>query len=138
LIKILSVAIDVRTRWNSSLHMLIRALKLRIVLDQFLQYYTSAVGRKDFAGSKTKLEKIEDSEWAFATGIIHLLRSFNDATRVYSTFVSVPPFLCMILSIMGKKLCLCLKMGTVSLQERPVCERRLKRSLNFRLHFTVS
>ena len=44
----LKVNMDVRTRWNSTLAMLNRMLKLQEPVTQFLAFYHSAAGKKEF------------------------------------------------------------------------------------------
>ena len=46
--RILSVHLDVRTRWNSTYLMLRRMLKLQTIITQFQVYYKSAEGKRNF------------------------------------------------------------------------------------------
>ena len=78
--------------------MLKRALDLKESLNEFLTFYKTPGGRKEFNYAKTELDKIEDKEWATIHGICHLLGSFDTATELlsgenYSTFVAAFPVL---------------------------------------------
>jgi len=91
--RILRVSMDVRTRWNSTYKMLKRALDLKDPITKFLRFYKSPTGRREFSGSKTKLDDIDDRDWATISGICHLLGSFDSATKLlsgekYSSFVT--------------------------------------------------
>ena len=95
---VLKVKMDVRTRWNSTLDMMQRLIKLQRPIDEFLLYYNSAAGKKEFKGIKTKLPWISDEKWAILHGLCYLLSSFGKATEIlsgeqYSTFVSAMPVL---------------------------------------------
>ena len=96
--RVLRVSLDVRTRWNSTYKMLNRALEIKESLVKFLKYYKSPLGKKEFSGAKTKLDDVNDEEWAIIQGICHLLGIFDAATKylsgeMYSSFVSAFPVL---------------------------------------------
>jgi hypothetical protein len=42
------VLLDVRTRWNLTLKMVIRTLKLKEAIDKFLKFYKSPLGKQEF------------------------------------------------------------------------------------------
>ena len=52
------VKLDVRTRWNSTYHMLERVIKVIGPLRQFLAYFVSPLGRQEFRGSTKPLPDI--------------------------------------------------------------------------------
>ena len=83
--KVLQVSLDVRTRWNSTLKMLLRSLELKEPINQFLTYYATPIGQKEFKSLKTKLDKVTEKEWAIIHGVCHLLKSFDSATKFLST-----------------------------------------------------
>ena len=68
-----NVKLDVRTRWNSTYHMMCRVVSLMEPFGSFLTYYNSAAGRKEFAASKMKLNMIDESLWAIIEGLMELL-----------------------------------------------------------------
>ena len=96
--KVLRVKNDVPTRWNSTLLMINRMIELHDPINEFLSFYKSASGRKEFKANKTKLPEITDEKWAILKGLSYLLTCFDKATTVlsgqkYSTFVSAIPVL---------------------------------------------
>ena len=96
--RVLNVSLDVRTRWNSTLEMLRKALKVKEPIEKFLKFWRSAAGKKEFKGSKTKLDFVSEEQWALIQGVCHLLASFDSATKIlsgeqYSTFVTALPVL---------------------------------------------
>ena len=75
-----------------------RMLQLMEPINDFLSFYNSAAGNKEFKGTKTKLAPITDEKWAIIKGICYLLTPFGKATvalsgEKYSTFVSALPVL---------------------------------------------
>ena len=60
--KVLRVKNDVLTRWNSTLLMINRMIELHDPINEFLSFYKSASGRKDFKANKTKLPEITDEK----------------------------------------------------------------------------
>ena len=94
----LKVKLDIRTRWNSTLDMLMRMVQLTEPINDFLSFYNSAAGKKEFKGTNTKLVPITDEKWAIIKGICYLLAPFGKVTvalsgEKYSTFVSALPVL---------------------------------------------
>ena len=91
-----SVDLDVRTRWNSTLHMLQKLLQMRTPLCIFLQYLKSPEGKREF--NHKKLPTIRDEDWALIEGICIILGIFAKATAAlggekYPTFVYSMPIL---------------------------------------------
>ena len=96
--RILSVHLDVRTRWNSTYLMLRRMLKLQTIITQFQVYYKSAEGKRNFRSSKTKFPDLTEEKWAIIHGLCYLFAAFDKATKYlggqkYPTFVSALPCL---------------------------------------------
>ena len=56
-----TLLLDVRTRWNSALDMLLSMLKLKAPLGTFLLHLTTAEGKKEF--NQKKLPQITETEW---------------------------------------------------------------------------
>jgi hypothetical protein len=68
-------------------------------INEFLLFYNSAAGKKEFKGIKSVLPCITDEKWAVLHGLCFLLSSFGKASEIlsgeqYSTFVSAMPVLC--------------------------------------------
>jgi hAT family C-terminal dimerisation region len=89
---------DVCTQWNSTLDMLSQLIMLQRPIDEFLLFYNSAAGKKEFKGIKTVLPCISDEKWAVLHGLCFLLSSLGKASEIlsgeqYSTFVSAMPVL---------------------------------------------
>ena len=82
--KVLRVQHDVPTRWNSTLHMINRIIKLHDPINEFLSFYKSASGRKEFKGNKTELSDLTDEKWAILKGLSYLLTCFDKATVMLS------------------------------------------------------
>jgi len=94
--KVLRVQNDVPTRWNSTLHMINRTSELHDPLNEFMSFYKSASGRKEFKFNNTELPDLTDKKWAILKGLSYLLTCFDKATvtlsgQKYSTFVSAIP-----------------------------------------------
>ena len=58
--KVLRVKNDVPTRENSTLLMINRIIELHDPLNNFLSFYKSALGRKEFKANKTELSELID------------------------------------------------------------------------------
>lgn len=91
--RILKVSLDIRTRWNSTLKMLMRSLALKDSINSFLKYCMTPDGEQEFIYAKTKMD---------------LLGSFDYATKVlssekYSSFVTTFPALRFIQDTIGNK-----------------------------------
>lgn len=94
----LKVKLDVRTRWNSTLEMLTRTIQLMGPINDFLAFYNSAAGKREYKGTKMKLKTMTDEKWAIVQGVCYLLAPFGKATialsgEKYSTYVSALPVL---------------------------------------------
>ena len=96
--KVLRVSSDVRTRWSSTLKVLLQSLELKEPITKFLEFYKSPLGNEEFKSEETKLDIVEEKEWAIIHGICHILRIFDSATKMlssekYSSFVTAFPVL---------------------------------------------
>ena len=96
--QIFQISMDTRTRWSSTFKMLIHFLKLKEPISKFLEFHESPIGQKEFSDSNTKLDIIDESEWALIHGLSHLLGSFDFAIKTlsgekYATFVTSLPVL---------------------------------------------
>lgn len=94
----LKVKMDVRTRWNSTLDMLNRIIRMKSAINDFLSFYNSAEGAHEYRSNRTKLHRLTDEDWALLEGLCYLLTCFSKATTKlsgenYSTFVSAMPIL---------------------------------------------
>jgi hypothetical protein len=70
----LGVILDVKTRWNTVLKMLVRAIKQRPAIDAVAQ-----------ANKKDKLRALTDEEWTMFGHAVRMLESFEQATLVVSS-----------------------------------------------------
>ena len=91
-----TLRLDVRTRWNSVLDMLLSMLKLKAPLGTFLLHLTTAEGKKEF--NQKKLPQITETEWVFIEGLCNILNPFKNATCLlsgesYPTFIQAMPTL---------------------------------------------
>ena len=78
--------------------MINRIIKLHDPINEFLSFYKSASGRKEFKYNKTALSDLTDEKWAILKGLSYLLTCFDKATvmlsgQKYLTFVSAIPVL---------------------------------------------
>lgn len=88
--------LDVRTRWNSTLSMLLKFVKLKTSLCIFLQYLKSAEGKREF--NRKRLPTFYEEHWALIKGLCIIVSIFATATEVlsgekYPTFVYSMPIL---------------------------------------------
>ena len=95
---ILQVTLDIRTRWNSTLMMLICSLEFKEQINKFLDFYNTPGCQNEFKKVKTKLGIINERGWTIMQGLCHLLGSFELATKFsssekYSLFVTAFPVL---------------------------------------------
>ena len=51
----LKIKLDVKTRWNSTLSMINRVLQLMQPINDFIAFYKSLQGKKEFKGKKTTM-----------------------------------------------------------------------------------
>ena len=91
-----SVLLDVRTRWNSALDMLLSMLKIKPALVTFLLHLETSDGRKEFHNKK--LRSISEVEWIFIESLCNVLTPFKNATCLlsgdsYPTFTQALPTL---------------------------------------------
>ena len=91
--RVLSVHLDIRTRWKSTYLMLRRMLKLQISITQFQLYFRRAEGKRNFLTLKTIFPYLTDKKWATIHELCYLFVSFDKAAAclggdMYPTFVS--------------------------------------------------
>lgn len=91
----ISIMLDVKTRWNSAYAMLVHLVKLKRVLNDFLEYQTNKTGQSEFV-RKNPLPVLSERKWAVIEGLCILLKPFQSVTQYlsgqkYSTFVHVLP-----------------------------------------------
>ena len=91
-----SVDLDVKTRWNSTLHMLQKLMRMKTSLCIFMQYLKLPDGKREF--NHKKLPTIGEKDWALIEGICIILGIFAKATEAlsgekYPTFVYSMPIL---------------------------------------------
>jgi hypothetical protein len=78
----LGIVVDCPTRWNSTLIMLKRMLRLRTVLDDFFRYAKSSDGLSEL--SDMKLRPPTSVQWFSIQCLVELLTLFEDATKILS------------------------------------------------------
>jgi zinc finger BED domain-containing protein 1 (E3 SUMO-protein ligase ZBED1) len=93
----LSLEMDVRTRWNSTLSMLKRLVRLKISLCIFLQYLKSSEGRGEM--KMKNIPSFQEEDWALIECLCIVLNPFLRTTEKlsgekYPTFVYALPVLC--------------------------------------------
>ena len=79
------VPLDVHTRWNSTLMMLICLLELKEQINKFLEFNNTPGCQNEFKNIETKLGIINKREWVIIHGLCHLLGSFELATKLLSS-----------------------------------------------------
>lgn len=77
------IPVDVATRWNSTLHMIKVALKLRIHLDAFCSYVYTEEGRSAFANC-SKIVQISHEQWFILQNVCKVLDPFHLAINILS------------------------------------------------------
>ena len=61
---------DVPTRWNSTLHMINRMIKVQVLVNEFLSFYKFASGRKEFKYNQKLLSDfLCQSMWVVITSL---------------------------------------------------------------------
>ena len=78
-------------------------------INDFLAFYKSPAGKKEFKGNKTKLPDITPEKWAILQGLSYMLTGFEQATTIlsgekYPTFVSTLPILRFLKDLKGARL----------------------------------
>jgi hypothetical protein len=91
-----SLDLDVRTRWNSTLHMLQKLVRMKTSLCIFMHYLKSPEGKHEF--NYKKLPTMLEEDWALIEGTCIVLGIFAKATEAlsaekYPTFVYSMPIL---------------------------------------------
>ena len=94
--QVLSINLDVRTRWNSAYDMISKFIKLKGAIQQFSAFLKSVSGKKDF--NRKKLPDIYEEDWALLSGLCIILKPFKDVTEIlsgekYPTFSQALPLL---------------------------------------------
>ena len=69
----LTVILDVSTRWNSTFHMLLRAKRLRVPIDMFIN-----------SDSSFQKYRLTSDEWAFLEHVLNILQPIDDVTNFLS------------------------------------------------------
>ncbi len=77
------IPVDVPTRWNSTLHMIKVALKLRIHLDAFCSYIYTEEGRCASINC-SKIVQITHEHWFLLQNVCKVLDPFDLATKILS------------------------------------------------------
>lgn len=90
------IALDVRTRWNSVLEMLMSMLKLKTGITSFLYHLKTVAGRKEF--NYKKLPDVSEQDWVLIEGVCLVLQPFKNVTsklsgNKYPTFSQALPYL---------------------------------------------
>ena len=103
---LLTLVLDVSTRWNSAYDMLTKILKHKDSIISFLHYLKTSAGRREF--SNKKLPTISSMQWACIEGLCILLKPFYELTKVLSgeknsTLVVAIPLLRMVKSILSNR-----------------------------------
>jgi hypothetical protein len=80
--KPLRVLLDVKTRWNSTLDMLQRILRLQQDIEAFVAYICTLSGRQEFPDWKLELPTTES--WYYAECLCALLEPFKLVTEILS------------------------------------------------------
>jgi hypothetical protein len=91
-----TVVLDVRTRWNSALDMLMSMLKLKPAFVTFMLHLETSDGKREF--NRKGLPKISEREWIFIEGLCWILTPFKNVTSFlsgdeYPTFTQALPLL---------------------------------------------
>jgi hypothetical protein len=92
----ITVLLDVRTRWNSALDMLMSMMKLKAAFVTFLYHLGTSDGKKEF--NRKVLPSISEEEWIFIEGLCLILTPFKNVTSYlsgdkYPTFTRALPLL---------------------------------------------
>ena len=81
---VLSAKLDVKTRWNSTYHMLLRMNKLMSSVIQVQEIYRSPGVKKEFQEIKGEFPELSTEKWALMKGLRMLLKPFDTVTKYLS------------------------------------------------------
>ena len=103
---LLTLVLDVATRWNSAYDMLTKMWRHKDSITSFLNFLKTAAGKSEFG--RKKLPTLSEMQWASMEGLCVLLKPFYELTKVlsgekYSTLVVAFPLLRMVKSILSNR-----------------------------------